>query len=53
MSEGKQNNAIDVTIFPSVTENLGPSRDTAIFAHYCDEWAGKRDTVLEVMDRKG
>ncbi|KAI9708928.1 MAG: hypothetical protein M1820_003622 [Bogoriella megaspora] len=52
MPEGKQGNAIDVVGFPSVIEDLGPSRDTAIFAHYCDEWPGKRDTILQVMNGK-
>jgi RimJ/RimL family protein N-acetyltransferase len=31
--------------------NLGQSRDSAVFAHYCDEWPEKQGKVLAVMDR--
>ena len=52
MPEGKQSNEVDVTGFPSAIADLGPSRDTAVFAHYCDEWAEKRKEVWKVMERK-
>ena len=45
-------NGFDVAELPEATgAKLGPSRDSAIFAHYRDEWKEKRKEVQKVMDR--
>jgi RimJ/RimL family protein N-acetyltransferase len=31
---------------------LGESRDSAVFAHYCDRWPQERGRVLDVMERR-
>lgn len=45
----KLNNGFDVSRLPGTT--LGPSRDSAFYGHYCDEWPKKRSVVVAVMDR--
>lgn len=48
----KISNGFDTSLLPNVMgKKLGPSRDSAIFAHYCDEWPERRKKVVEVMDR--
>jgi hypothetical protein len=47
----KKGNGFDVSQLPEGTgTNLGRARDTAIFAHYCDEWPEKRKEVLRLME---
>ena len=48
----KTGNGFDTSRLPTVAgADLGQSRDSAVFAHYCDEWPEKRGKVLAVMDR--
>jgi RimJ/RimL family protein N-acetyltransferase len=47
----KKGNGFDVSSLPEATgSKLGQARDTAIYAHYCDEWAEKRMDVLRAME---
>ena len=47
----KSGNGFDVSQLPEATGvKLGNARDTAIFAHYCDEWEEKRNLVLKMME---
>lgn len=47
----KKGSGFDVSSLPEATGlKLGQARDTAVFAHYCDEWAEKRKDVLRVME---
>jgi hypothetical protein len=49
----KIGNGFDTSNMPNVVGGrLGQSRDSAVFAHYCDEWPEKRGEVLAVMDRR-
>ena len=49
----KVGNGFDTSGMPDVLgRNLGPSRDSAVFAHYCDEWPEKRKGVVAVMERR-
>ena len=49
----KVGNGFDTSHLPNVGgRKLGPSRDSAVFAHYCDEWPEKREKVLAVMDTR-
>lgn len=49
----KIGNGFDTSLLSDVLgQRLGPSRDSAIFAHYCDEWPEKRKQVVEVMERQ-
>ena len=49
----KVGNGYDVSLTSDVLgTNLGPSRDSFVFAHYCDEWQEKRKEVLAVMERR-
>lgn len=50
---GKFSNGFDTSELPNVTgRRLGSSRDTAVFAHYCDNWSEERGRVLAVMERR-
>ena len=52
----KMGNGFDVSSLPEGTgKELGPSRDSAMFAHYCDEWEEKKkkQAVQKAMDRQG
>ena len=50
---GKLGNGFDVSKLPEATgTSLGVSRDSAVFAHYCDEWQEKREEVQRTMDRQ-
>ncbi|KAI1331298.1 acyl-CoA N-acyltransferase [Xylariaceae sp. FL0255] len=50
---GKVGNGFDTSGLADATgRNLGPSRDSAVFAHYCDEWPEKRKGVVAVMERR-
>lgn len=52
VSTDKICNGFDTSHMPDVLGNrLGPSRDSAVFAHYCDEWPEKRKEVVAVMER--
>ena len=47
----KQGNGFDVSRLPENTGvKLGQARDSAIFAHYCDEWPEKKLEVLKAME---
>jgi RimJ/RimL family protein N-acetyltransferase len=47
----KKGNGFDVSSLPEATgSKLGQARDTAMYAHYCDEWAEKRVDVLRAME---
>ena len=49
----KPGNGVDLSrlLLPEATgPKLGQARDTAVFAHYCDEWAEKRGQVLRTME---
>lgn len=49
---GKIGNGFDRLHLPNVVGGrLGQSRDSAVFAHYCDKWPEKWGGVLAVMDR--
>ena len=49
----KVGNGYDTSCLPEVMgRKLGPSRDSAVFAHYCDEWPDKREKVVAVMNRE-
>jgi hypothetical protein len=49
----KRGNGYDVSSLPRVGgKKLGPSRDSAVYAHYCDEWLEKRKEVKRVLDRR-
>jgi RimJ/RimL family protein N-acetyltransferase len=46
----KKGNGCDLSCLPEAAGvKLGPSRDTAFFAHYCDEWRQKRNDVVLMM----
>lgn len=50
---GKVGNGYDTSGLADATgRRLGLSRDSAVFAHYCDEWSEKREGVLAVMNRR-
>jgi RimJ/RimL family protein N-acetyltransferase len=50
--KNKTGNGFDTSRLPTVAgADIGQSRDSAVFAHYCDEWPEKRGKVLAVMDR--
>ena len=47
----KQGNGFDLSRLPENTGiKLGQARDSAMFAHYCDEWPEKRVKVLKAME---
>jgi RimJ/RimL family protein N-acetyltransferase len=47
----KKGNGADLSFLPETTgSRLGQARDTAVFAHYCDEWAEKRKDVMRMME---
>jgi RimJ/RimL family protein N-acetyltransferase len=47
----KKGNGFDLSGLPEATgAKLGQARDTAIFAHYCDEWVQKRKDVMRMME---
>lgn len=47
----KKGSGFDVSRLPESTGTvLGQARDTAIYAHYCDEWAEKREVVFRLME---
>jgi RimJ/RimL family protein N-acetyltransferase len=46
----KPGNGFDFSRLPESTGiKLGQARDTAVFGHYCDEWAAKKGEVLRSM----
>jgi hypothetical protein len=46
----KKGNGFDLSCLPEATGlKLGSARDTAVFAHYCDEWRTKRKDVFLMM----
>lgn len=50
---GKTGNGFDTSVLPGMVKmRLGPSRDSAIFAHNCDEWPERKKKTVEVMDRQ-
>jgi len=53
MPMNKVGNGYDTSGMPDLMgRNWGPSRDSAVFAHYCDEWPEERSNVVAVMERK-
>lgn len=47
----KKGNGADLSHLPEATgAKLGQARDSAVFAHYCDEWAEKREAVMKAME---
>jgi len=49
----KIGNGYDTSHMPDLMgRNWGPSRDSVVFAHYCDEWQEKRKNVVVVMERR-
>jgi RimJ/RimL family protein N-acetyltransferase len=47
----KKGNGFDVSsLSESTGSKLGQARDTAIYAHCCDEWPEKRKDVLRMME---
>ncbi|KAI9739976.1 MAG: hypothetical protein M1818_005032 [Claussenomyces sp. TS43310] len=49
----KVGNGFDTSHWPAVMgRSLGPSRDSAVFAHYCDEWPERRKIVVAILERR-
>ena len=47
----KKGNGFDISQLPEATgTKMGQARDTAVFAHYCDEWEEKRIDVMRTME---
>ena len=49
----KAGNGYDVAHMSDVEGmNRNPSRDSAVFAHYCDEWPEKRKNIVKILERQ-
>ena len=50
LPSNKRGNGFDVSTLPGLNgRKLGPSRDSAVLAMYCDEWPEKRKDVMKRM----
>lgn len=51
MPDHKEGNGYDTSNMPDIFgRKLTQSRDTAVFGHYCDEWAEKRPMLMNIID---